>query len=1102
MVPVTLTLGKMSLRSTAMLDSGAISNYIDNSVWNFFGKPVHTRSANPITAIGGSLLAPSTVEALLGLTILDSSHQDPFTVAPIGQGRIILGLPFFCDWKPVVDFEKGIILDLGLTRTSLPSVSLITADEFLREEAISIGLISNSVAPRTVEIPEEYKSYAPLFSKTKANSLPPLRGNTDHAIDLEPDTKPPFGPIYALSQLELSALRSYLDESLASGFIRPSKSPAGAPILFVKKKDGSLRLCVDYRGLNKITIKNRYPLPLISELLDRLKDAKLFTKLDLRGAYNLIRIKAGDEWKTAFRTRYGHFEYMVMPFGLTNAPATFQAYINEVLREHLDDFCVAYLDDILIFSPDKELHVKHVRLVLDKLQAAGLYVKLEKCLFHVLEIDFLGYVLSTTGVSMEHDRVNTIRDWPEPKSVKDVQIFLGFANYYRRFIKRYSYIAGGLTSLLKKDRTFTLTPEALSSFNQLKDAFTSAPFLRHFDPSLPITVCTDASDFAISGILSQTHEKRPHPVAFYSRKLTSAEINYDTGDKEMLAIIETLKHWRHYLEGARYTVRVDSDHKNLETFLSTKVLNRRQARWLMLLSNFNLEIKHLQGILNPADAASRRPDYALGALGSFEGEDELKGLQNSYSDDPKASEIIKKLSDHPVHPWEYKNGTLFHDGLVYIPDKPELRLFVIRSHHDDPLAGHFGSKKTLELITRSYFWPGISADIDRYTRECHICNRAKGPRHAPHGELVPLPPPTKPWTHITMDFIVKLPASADAKFDSILVIVDRLTKMAHFIPCHETDKASVLANYFLRDIVRLHGLPDSIISDRGSTFRSFFWTTLCKKLNINPKFSTSFHPQTDGQTERTNQTLETYLRSYVNYLQNDWADLLPLAEFAYNNASSATTKHSPFFANYGFHPRFNMLSVAPSRDPDSFSVEEHSKRIQDTHQTLQKNILKAQEYQARYYNAKHKPMTYAVGDKVWLLTKNIQTIRPTKKLDHKKLGPYTILQSVGSQSYKLSLPPTVKIHDVFHVSLLEPYHPNTFPNREEPPPPPVVIDDEEEWEVDQILDSKKFYGKVKYLVSWTGYGPERNTWEPASFLPKSSPIIKSFHKKNPTKPKP
>jgi hypothetical protein len=326
-----------------------------------------------------------------------------------------------------------------ITKKSI-SVARITADHFLREAKRSHGQIyAVRVSPfeeessPTPELPPEYADFEDVFSKAKAEKLPEHKPY-DHSIPLEEGKTPPFGPIYSLSAPEMGALKKYLDENLERGFIQPSQSPAGAPILFVKKKDGSLRLCVDYRGLNNVTIKNRYPLPLISQMIDAIGGSLFFTTIDLRGAYNLLRIRKGEEWKTAFRCRYGHYEYRVMPFGLCNAPGTFQGLMNDTLHEYLDKFCQVYLDDILIYSKTKEEHIQHVRLVLEKLRATGLYAKLEKCRFSQPRVDFLGFVLAREGVSMDPSKLEPIQTWPTPKSVRDVQSFLGFANFYRRFI--------------------------------------------------------------------------------------------------------------------------------------------------------------------------------------------------------------------------------------------------------------------------------------------------------------------------------------------------------------------------------------------------------------------------------------------------------------------------------------------------------------------------------------------------------------------------------------------------------------------------------------------------------------------------------------------
>jgi transposase InsO family protein len=920
---------------------------------------------------------------------------------------------------------------------------------------------------------------------------------------------------------------------------------------------------VDYRSLNKVTVKNRYPLPLISEALDRLVGAKIFTKLDIRAAYNLIRIKEGHEWLTAFRTRYGHFEYRVMPFGLANAPATFQGFINHVLREYLDVFCLAYLDDILIYSDNEVDHSRHVKMILQRLRTYRLYVKLEKCEFHVTTVGFVGYVISPTGVSMEEDRVTTVRDWPEPTSHRDVQVFLGFANFYRRFIHGFSKIARGLSDLLKGGKAgrfkgpFRLTEEARESFECLKKAFTTAPVLQHYDPRQPIQVETDASGFAIAGILRQPgkdpKQAHWHPVAFWSRKMTPAERNYGVGDMEMLAIVMAFKQWRHYLEGATHPIRVITDHANLRSFMTTKELSRRQARWWELMSGYSFEITYRPGSSNPADPPSRRSDYEQeddspgrspqrtdGTLrGTAPGSVEIQGSMGAANPetsagllaaaqeegpyeqatlpfreavrqaqlmDPTATEILTDLRNDGGRRAEFRrsgwdcdaHGALNYRGGLYIPELGGGRAILLRRLHDDPLAGHFGYSRTLELVRRHYNWPHLPKEVKEYVATCTQCQRVKPLRHKPYGQLQTLPQPTGPWRDITMDFITDLPPSKrrGKAYDCILVVVDRYTKMARYIPVRKTIEAPQLADVFISKIVKLHGVPQSIVTDRGSLFTAHFWSALCYHLNIKRKLSTSFHPQTDGQTERQNQTLEQYLRGYINYQQDDWVRFLPMAEFAYNNSKHSVIGVSPFYAYTGTHP---SMGVRDEPGPiDVPTASDRATQLNQVRQDLEAHWKKTVGDQARYHNRTHKARAYSVGDEVWLAGKNIRTLRPSKKLDFKFHGPFKITEAIGTQAYRLDLPAHLRIHPVFHVSLLEPHQPR--PGHNAAPPLPLEIDGEEEWEIEAVLDSKLRFNTLQYLVKWAGYSDAHNTWVAAGDM-QANELVAEFHEKYPSRPK-
>ncbi len=907
-----------------------------------------------------------------------------------------------------------------------PSVSIVGAHAFAHlcnQDGVELFVMSFNPIPEEQElnnaaaavpspdtqepdlsaIPPEYHDLADVFSEKEAKNLPAHRPY-DHKIPLEPGTSPPFGPIYPMSPAELETLRKYCEDNLNKGFIRHSQSPCGAPVLFVKKPDGGLRLCVDYRGLNKITTPNRYPLPLIGELLDRISRARYYTKVDVRDGFYRLRMALGEEWKTAFRCRYGLFEYTVMPFGLCNAPGTFQHYMNDTFREFLDKFLVIYLDDLLIYSDTLAEHKKHVRAVLERLRDAGLYLKISKCQFHVQEVTFLGYVVGPNGIKMDPAKVEAITTWPAPQSTHDIRVFLGLANFYRRFIKNFSNAAAPLTYLLKKGRKFHWGDTAQKAFDTLKQAFTSAPILRHFNPDLPTVVEADASDFALGAVISQRDPADGclHPITFHSRKFNLAEQNYEIYDKEMLAIVETMDQYRHYFEGLGQTVTVYSDHKNLLWFTETKVYNRRQARWAEKLSRFDFRIVFRPGKRSgKPDALSRRPDYTSGknpeartltflkphqvdtaelASSAFtlnnavvehvgiDG-DLLAKIRARLDDDPDLGPILHRLQN-PENGAPQEGITLSHeglllkDGLIYIPANDELKVEILKRCHDARTAGHLGQKNTLERVSRDYYWPRMRQFINEYVRTCDTCARNKTPRHRPYGPLRPLPIPTNAWRSVSMDLIVELPESKG--FNAIFVCVDRLTKMSHFIPTKTDVTAAQAAQLYVQNVFRLHGLPQDIVSDRGQHFTSHFTCRLLELCEIKGNRSTAFHPQSDGQTERTNQTLEQYLRIYCDYQQDDWHDLLPFAEFVYNNTESTSTRMTPFFANYGYHPRCNLSLTAPVESINP-TAEVLVQKFRELHAALRTNLQRAQQDYKKYHDqhVKEAP-TFKVGDKVWL----------------------------------------------------------------------------------------------------------------------------------------
>ena len=1203
----------------ALLDCGAESNFV-NQGWAKRHLPQAGTSTKRVHALDGHEIMSYGKHRVLTHVAdqkgLAREHVHSFEAVEMAGYDVILGFPWLFAINPEIDWIKRTWVYREMTEEH--DITLLTAEEAMRQ--ITKGNVGYVITPRLLkegepvavfgatavatELPDYLKDFGDVFSEREASVLSKDM-DVEHAIDLEPGKQPPYRPIYNLSEKELKVLREYLDSSMAKGWICPSQSPAGAPIFFIPKKDGTLRLCVDYRGLNAITIKNRYPLPLISETLDRLSGAKIFTQLDLRDAYHRIRIKKGDEWKTAFRTRYGHYEYQVMPFGLANAPATFQAYINRALSGLLDVCCVVYLDDILIYSQSLEEHRRAVRLVLERLRKYRLYAKLSKCAFEVDTVNFLGYVISPDGVGMERSRVETIDSWPEPTSVRDVQVFIGFAGFYRRFIEGFSRIVGPLTDLTKtadrrpkgkrnlrarsvspptvRDRArrverFVLTLEARKAFKRLKEIFTTSPLLRHFDPALKIRIEPDASGFALSAILTQQHEDGQwHPVAYWSRKMLPAESHYQIYDAEMLAIVSAFKQWRHYLEGSRYPITVLSDHANLRFFMTTKELNGRQARWAEKLSAFDFVIQHRPGAKNPADAPSRRPDYERerathtmlptlqeklrrGMLQAQEpsspelqqmleelrahghepprGHDSSPGTavaggevvdavpaderlaagdtrgpvllvprllaaaaaatETAYTDMPMSMSDLLRMAQQgdafaleqrqklvsstgmeaESSPWKIgQDGLLRFSNGVWVPNDAAIRTEVMRVNHDDPQGGHFGEKRTLDAMRRKYYWHGMAGDIKEYVKTCDVCQRTRVHRHREYGEMEQVSRPTRPFETVTMDFITGLPPSTwnGKVYDTILVIVDVFTKWSIYVPCRKDIDAPELAELLLVHLNAFVGMPRNLVSDRGSLFTSKFWSSLCYYLGSKRKLSTAFHPQTDGQTERQNQILEHYLRCYVNFEQDDWARWLPMAQYVYNHSKHATIGTSPAEALMGF--RGDMAIDVAEEYPEGSAPDalQRAEGMGIRRQNLRETLDQAFETQKRYYDKRHQPMSFKVGDWVMLKARNLRLTRPNRKLAEQQFGPVMIIDAWGKQAYKLQLPPTLRnVHPVFHVSLLERYHPR---EGQVIRPGPIPVDGTPEWEVEAIMARRERRNKTEYLVRWKGFPPAEDTWE-------------------------
>ena len=1017
-------------------------------------------------------------------------------------------------------------------------------------------------------------------------------------IQTEKDAKTPTGYISRLTPKERKVLEETIAELLEKGLIEPSKSPFGAPILFVGKKDGSLRMCVDYRGLNRITIKNKYPLPRVDDLLDMLAGANYFSSLDLQSGYHQIRVAEDSVHKTAFRTPLGHFQWKVMPFGLCNAPAVFQMNMNQIFGWRIGKYVVVYMDDILVFSKTREEHLEHLKDVLEVLKENKYHIKLKKCDFMKEEVKFLGHVVGKSGISVDPDKIEVIKKWQRPKDKSEIRSLLGFGNYFRRFIYRYSEMVLPLTEMTQVKNPPIWDDKAEKAFQDLKNAIIHAPVLKHPELDKPFKVVCDASNFASGAILMQDG----HPISFASKKFSKAEKNYTTTERELLAIIHALKLYRCYLEGTHFTVC--TDHNPLKYFDNKKDLSPREARWAQYLQRFDYEWEWIKGTTNPADFLSRNPAFQAmlmvvtrsktGSLPKplnryvpeprpkrnkerkhpvFDGDKQVypkvvngemrpgttkrksqrkkkyhpdfqadpievikrehlrlkelekedavaqgedvqmsESLEGEYEDDPKywdsdvtyepqeanSVTIDNIKAGYEKDKWfkkeentkdlKKKNGLWYFGNAIVLPDFMNMRRDVFYECHNSPYSGHFGLTKTLQNIKRSYWWPKMRERIKRWIQICDSCQKNKPYQLKTQGLLQPLKIPERPWQSVSMDLITDLPKTPRGH-DAIITVVDRLTKMAHFIPCTTTVKASELAVFFRREIVRLHGTPQSIVSDRDPRFTSRFWKSLCESLKTRQNMSTPYRPQTDGQTERMNRILEEVLRHYVAPHHGDWDSHIDMCEFAINNAVNESTGYSPFYLNYGYHPLTPVSMLEPSSVP---AADQLHKQMVKNIETAKKHLMAAQKRQKFYYDQGKRHVHFDEDDWVLLSTKDIPLKHVgTPKLLPRFIGPFKVEKKIGENAYRLDLPAPMRIHNVFHVSKLRKYH---YDGRVQPPPIPVNINGELEYEVEKVLghrDVKRGKKSLReYLVRWKGYDIEYDEYVPEENFNSKEPIRK------------
>lgn len=961
----------------ALIDTGSpksLIRYHNSSI-----KFPQSFSSGLFSVCGRELISNGTIEA--NVFIANSEIPWKFIIIKNLGVDAIIGRDFLFQNKLVIDCFKNSVLE---SHSVVGSISMLHRDQLI-------------------------KDFEQIFSKNEYDI-----GCTNliqHSIDTA-DSLPVSTRCRRLPRaLRDEAVRK-VKELLDAGIIRKSMSGWRSSVTMPLKKNGDRRFAIDYRGLNSVTAYSKYPLPDPEELLERLEGSKIFSTIDLRNAYWQIPMKPEDICKTAFTLGpgLGIYEFVRMPFGLNGAPATCQKLMDLVLGDNENSFC--YLDDVVIFSETIEDHEKHVRATLNKLRNAGLKINMRKCKFFEYTIEILGHVVSQQGIKMDPSNRKCIDEIQKPSCVKELKQFLGFAGYFQKFIYNFARIAIPLYNLTEKKKEFIWTDECDKSFNSLKNYLKNLPLLKFPKPNHPLHLYTDASAKAIGACLFQIIDDCALPIYFASRTLNSAEINYSTIDREMLAIVWGIKKLRHHLLGREFFIH--TDHSPLTYLSNFRDSHGRRARWLSTLMEYSFRIEHIPGNMNKiADMLSRTCFSILletneEIISKIKHETDYKIFVKSLVDDELNSQLTS--NEFYLKLWKSRNKiSTYNDSLLYFLNRDKVRLIIPESmvnaianniHKID--SGHSGVNKSLELAQRNMFWPNMKCTFEQIVSECEICGVNKLNNPNPRHEIHPIPVETRlsDW-HV--DFIGPLQTtSLGNKY--ILIFVDRLTKWVEAFPLKE-QTAEATANIFVNKIISRFGIPKSIHSDQGRQFESLLFNQTCEILGIRKTRNSPYHPQGNGQAERFVRTLKDKLRNLVQNNDKEWDELIDIALMTIRVTINESTKMSPFELVYGILPKtpnsFEINGISKGKNLH-IKADELIESIKQIEEKAKKNIEISQSKYKFYSDLSSNEIGYVPGS--WVRIRNINTSSlsprygpPVKIIAEQIPGTYLIEKANGQK---------------------------------------------------------------------------------------------------------
>ena len=890
------------------------------------------------------------------------------------------------------------------------------------------------------------RKYEGLFAESDKElghtNLVKHRINTGNA---QPVKEPPRrAPVHLRQEVDKN-----IDDMLKKGVIEPSNSPWASGVVLVKKKDGSYRFCVDYRRLNKVTVKDAYPLPRIDDSLEQLAGSAWFSTLDLCSGYWQVEMHPDDSYKTAFATRRGLFQFKVMPFGLCCAPSTFERLMETVLAGLQWDICLVYLDDVIVAGKTFSDMLVNLDRVFERLGSAGLKLKAKKCSLCAKEVLFLGHVISEKGIATDPSKIDVVKNWPIPSNVTEIRSFLGLCSYYRRYIQNFASIARCLHVLTEKGKPYIWSVKCQESFDILKNHLIKAPILAHPEFTKDFILDTDASNESIGAVLSQLNDQGSEVVIGYaSRTLSKAERRYCVTRKELLAVVNFVKHYKHYLYGRRFVVR--TDHGSLRWLMQFKNPEGQLARWLEVLSEYEIQMVHRPGVQHRnADALSRIPCKQCGYFSNWDETHEkteasvcvLTDTSDEYKDDQSHLEelqnndkdllYIKNCLRNQRRPmfsevsgkgfvvrslWsQWENLQLEDEILIrnYESEKEKNRRQVVlpfterrnvlQRCHDDKTSGHLGTRKTLEKIRLTFYWPGLQSDVRLYIRGCDFCSRKKRPiptKRAPMGIVQS----SFPMERIATDILGELPETKNGN-KYILVVSDYFSKWTESFPMPNME-AETVVKLIVEEVITRFGMPAYIHSDQGRQYESNLFHEMCRVLNIKKTRTTPYHPQSDGMVEKFNGTLAKMLSAYVNDNHDDWDEYLPYVMMAYRSAEHETTGYTPNYLMFGREVSTPLdimyeMPQAQKEIPTNKWAWKMKERMESAHSIVRRNTETAMRRQKRYHDLKLSWQKFEKDDEVYVYFPVRKSGRSPKFTSFWR-GPYKIIDQCTEVTYRVN----------------------------------------------------------------------------------------------------